>query len=584
MKERNDPVQEVIGSYRQLLLIAFAFSGGMSILALTTCIYMLEVYDRVLASRSNATLVMLTIIAVGAIVVFGILDSLRRRLLVRTGLRIGDAMAARVQRAMIATNSQAGTVAIRSAIRDVDTIRNFFGSPALGALMDAPFLLFYMVILFLLHPLYVLVVAMGSAALIATAYLSHKLTTPPLTQSINQQIRVQAFGDGGLNNADVLEGMGMSSNFVGRWYSQWLIGVRYGATAAERDARLSAVSKAIRQLLQIALMAAGAYLVLDAQASGGVMIGATIIGSRALMPIEMIISSWKSVIAIRLAWIRLSDLLNDAPQRDEGMDLPAPAGVLRCTNIYYVAARTRKTIIANVSFELRAGEALGIIGPSASGKSTLARLIVGAWPATSGVVRLDGANIYSWPRESLGQYIGYLPQDVELFAGTVRENIARMSEGSPEAVVAAAKLAFAHEMILMLPKGYETEIGDAGHWLSGGQQQRIGIARALYGDPRLVVLDEPNSNLDAAGEKALTDTLAALKKRSTTTIVIAHRPSILLGMDKILVLNPNGGVASFGPTADIMREYTRGANAESGNVVPLQTAATQATPTSRGRE
>lgn len=578
VRDKADPIRDIIRPFRRQVLTAFAFSGGMSILALTTCIYMLEVYDRVLASRSNATLVMLTILAVAALLVLGMLDSLRRRLLMRTGLRVGDAMAARVQRAMIATNSQAGTAAVRSAMRDVDTVRNFFGSPALGALMDAPFLFFYIVLLFLLHPLYVLVVAIGSAALIATAYLSHKLTTPPLTQSINQQMKAQAFGEGGIQNSDVLEGMGMSSNFVARWYGHWLEGVRFSATASERDARLGATSKTIRQILQVALMATGACLVLDARASGGVMIGATIIGSRAVMPIEMLISSWKSVIAVRLAWMRLSTLLSDAPQRDEGMDLPAPKGNLRCSGIYYVAQRTRKTIVSNVKFDIAAGESLGIIGPSASGKSTLSRLLVGAWPPTSGVVRLDGANIYSWPRQSLSEFIGYLPQDVELFAGTVRENIARLTDGSPEAVVRAAKLAFAHDMILMLPKGYETEIGDNGHWLSGGQQQRIGLARAVYGDPKLVVLDEPNSNLDAVGEKALSDTLAALKKRGTTVIVIAHRPSILAAMDKILVLNPLGGVANFGPTGEIMREYARDAAAETGKVVPIQSAPTQAAP------
>jgi PrtD family type I secretion system ABC transporter len=284
------------------------------------------------------------------------------------------------------------------------------------------------------------------------------------------------------------------------------------------------------------------------------MIAASILGGRALAPIETVVGTWKNVVAARLAWRRSLEILSRAPRRDEGMSLPAPLGKLRADHATYVPPNSRKPIIANVSFALEPGEALGVIGPSASGKSTLLRLLVGVWRCQAGIVRLDDADIYSWPRSELSQYIGYLPQDVELFAGTVRQNIARLSDGDPEAVVAAAKLALTHEMILSLPDGYETEIGEQGHQLSGGQRQRIGLARALYGTPRLVVLDEPNSNLDGQGELALLKTLDELRQRKVTVVIVAHRPNTIAHVDKILALR-DGAVEAFGARGEVMQRY-----------------------------
>ncbi|HEX3484427.1 MAG TPA: ATP-binding cassette domain-containing protein, partial [Micropepsaceae bacterium] len=366
----------------------------------------------------------------------------------------------------------------------------------------------------------------------------------------------------------------MSSTFVDRWRKQWVGALRTTSRASDREARISATSKAVRLLIQVALMATGAILILDYKATGGVMLGATIIGSRALQPIEQAIGMWKNIIAVRLARTRLSDLLANAPKREEGMALPAPTGRLQCNSVHYMAPGSRKPILTNINFELAAGEAMGVIGPSASGKSTLSRLLVGAWPPAAGVVRLDGANIYAWPRKELAHYIGYLPQDVELFTGTIRDNIARMSDGDPAAVVRAAELAHAHQMILALPKGYDTEIGENGHRLSAGQSQRVGLARALYGDPKLVVLDEPNSNLDGPGEEALIQTIASLKQLGVTVIVIAHRPSVLADMDKMLVLQANGTVAAFGSKAEVLAQYSRSPamRPQGANVVPLATA------------
>jgi PrtD family type I secretion system ABC transporter len=348
-----------------------------------------------------------------------------------------------------------------------------------------------------------------------------------------------------------MEGIGMSSTFVERWFGIWVDSLKASLSASDTDTLLAGISKALRLLIQIALLGAGAVLVLDYHASGGIMIAASILGSRALAPIEAIVAAWKNVVNVRLAWNRVQDLLWQAPKRDEGMVLPAPEGRLDVIDASFSAPGTPRLILNGVRFSLAAGESLGVVGPSASGKSTLVRLLVGAWPCLTGNVRLDGADIFSWPRTELSRYIGYLPQDVELFASNVRQNIARLTDGDPEKVVAAAKLAGAHEMILSLPKGYDTEIGDSGHKLSGGQRQRIGIARALYGDPRFVVLDEPNSNLDNVGEQALQATILELKKRRVTFIIVSHRPMTLSVVDKVLVMR-EGMVETFGPRQEIL--------------------------------
>jgi PrtD family type I secretion system ABC transporter len=564
------PVGDAVSENRRLLTVAFGFSAAMSILALTTSFYMLQVYDRVLTSRSPDTLALLTLISVGGIAVFGWLDSLRLRLQQRVAMRTADALGKKVLRAMVATSSQSGGAAIRNGLRDLETVKNFIGSPALGAAMDAPFVVVFLVVLALLHLILLMIVLVGGAILICIAWASQRMTNHALTQSIELQSRAHNFADDGLRNADVLEGMGMSATFVDRWHRRWIDAMRMGTLAGDRDSKLTASSRVVRLLIQIALLGAGALLILDLKGTGGIMIAASIIGARALAPIEAGVATWKNFIAARLAWNRLDDILVNAPKRDEGMPLPAPEGRVNAIRMGYANAQARKVILANVSFDLQAGESLGVIGPSASGKSTLMRLLVGAWPCTSGNVRLDGADIYAWPRTELSRYVGFLPQDVELFAGTVRENIARMSDGEPDAVVRAAQRAGAHDMILGLPKGYDTEIGQRGVRLSGGQAQRVGIARALYGEPRLVALDEPNSNLDGAGEAALAATLALLKKEGVTVVIVSHRPSILAGVDKILALRADGAVEAYGPRAEVLEQFVRRASPQRPvNVVTL---------------
>lgn len=568
----SDPVSAAITANRSMLTAAFFLSATMSVLALTTSFYMLEVYDRVLSSRSVDTLLLLTVLAIGGISAFSALDSLRLRLLARLGMRVADRLSAPVLRAMIGATSQSGAINARSGLRDVETVRNFVGSPALAAVMDAPFSLIYLIVLLLLDPLLLLVVIGGGSILICLALVNQRITNPGISRAIGMSMRAQEFADDGLGNADVLEGMGMSATFVARWRQQWINAQRTSTQAGDLDSRLSSASKGVRMMIQVFLLGVGALLILDFHSTGGIMIAASIIGSRALAPIETLVSTWKSVIATRLAWTRIVELLEKAPRRDEGMKLPPPRGQIDVNGVGYASRATGRTILHGITFHLEPGESLGVIGPSGSGKSTLMRLLVGAWPCTAGVVRLDAANIYAWPRAELSPHIGYLPQDVELFAGTVRENIARMSEGDPDAVVRAAILARAHEMILTLPRGYETEVGKGGHQLSGGQSQRIGIARALYGEPCFVVLDEPNSNLDAQGEEALLTTLAELKAKGVTVVLVAHRPAILANVDKMLVLRANGTVDAFGPRGELLQRYTARPPAVAGNVVPLTPA------------
>ncbi|MGD0191329.1 MAG: type I secretion system permease/ATPase [Rhizomicrobium sp.] len=563
-------MRSAIEANGRLFGVAFLFSAAMSILALTTSFYMLEVYDRVLTSRSSATLVLLTILATGAIAVFSALDSLRLRLLVRAGMKVAATLAPRVLRAMVTVSSRnTASAAARQGLRDVDTIRSFIGSQGLAALFDAPFLVVFLTVLLYLHWAYFVLVLVGGAILASITTIDQFLTSRTLGKSINLSIRAHNFADDGIRNADVLEGIGMSSTFVGRWRDVWMESLKAGLASSDKDSLLTGISKAIRLLIQIALLGIGAILVLNFHASGGIMIAASILGGRALAPIESTVSVWKNIVAVRMAKNRIVELLTRAPRRDEGMPLPAPLGRIQVERAAFAVPGMPKPIVSNISFDLTPGESLGIIGPSASGKSTLVRLLVGAWPCVSGNVRLDGADIFAWPRAELSRYIGYLPQDVELFGGTVRENIARLTEGEPESVVAAAKLAGAHEMILALPKGYDTDIGESGHRLSGGQRQRIGIARALYGEPRFVVLDEPNSNLDTMGEEALVGTLIELKKRGVTVVIVAHRPNILGAIDKMLALR-DGTAESYGPRAEVMQRYlARSVRSPQPNVVPL---------------
>jgi PrtD family type I secretion system ABC transporter len=547
-----DPVREVLDEYGPLLWAGVLFSAVNSILALNVSLYMLQVYDRVLTSRSQETLLLLTLMAAAVLVAFAFLDSVRARLLARLGLRVGEKLGARTLRACVATASATADPSLHQGLHDVEIIRGFLSGAALAALLDAPFLLLFLVLLFLLHWAYFVIVLLGGLVLAGLAYATAIATRPAVTRAIAGQIAAQGFADDGLRNATTLEGLGMGDDFVARWRTQWLANQRLALSVSDREAAGTSISRAVRQLIQILLLGTGALLVLNFQATGGIMIAASILGSRALAPIEQLIGARRSLLAARLARKRLSILLDRAPLREDVMPLPAPAGRVVVQNISYAVPGSQWPLLAHLSFVIEPGELLCVTGPSGSGKSTFGRILIGALRGSSGVVRLDGADISTWPRRDLGLHVGYLPQEVELLAGTVRDNIARLRSADSESVVRAARQAHAHDMILTLPGGYDTDVGAAGHHLSGGQRQRVGLARALYGDPCLVVLDEPDSNLDAAGEAALKSAIKVLQARGAAIILIAHRQNLMVAADKLLILRP-GAPAIFGPREALLR-------------------------------
>jgi PrtD family type I secretion system ABC transporter len=534
---------EVTGRLRPFFAYAALFSLAINILLLAPPLYMLQVFDRVISSRSEETLIALTAVTVGAIGLMAFLDGLRARLLAAAGIALDRRLGPRVLDGLLSRLSGADFV---QGLRDVNTLRGFLAGSGVLALMDAPWLPFFLLIIFLFHPLMGCIALAGALCMWLLAFLNERFARGPLERMQSEGRRAGRFVDMGSRNAEVIAALGMMPAVTQRW-----AGLNDTVLAEQRRAsaiggRFSGLTKFARQFIQMAMLAAGAWLVLDAHVTTGVMIAATILLGRALAPVEMLVAGWRSLVEARSAWRRLAELLAANPPAAPGTELPVPRGRVDVEN-------ASLKVLKRVSFTLRAGESLGVVGPSASGKSTLARLVIGVWKPAAGVVRLDGADVAAWPRAQLGPLIGYLPQDVELFAGTVAENIARLGAPDSAEVIRAAQRAHVHEMILRLPKGYDTEVTEG---LSPGQRQRIALARALYRNPRLVVLDEPNANLDSDGDQALLRTLAGLKEEGVTVLVIAHRPSLLGGMDKMLVLR-EGLVDSFGPRADIMARLTR---------------------------
>jgi ATP-binding cassette, subfamily C, type I secretion system permease/ATPase len=547
-------VRDLVSRFRPFFVYAGLFSLAINLLLLVPPLYMLQVFDRVLASRSGETLLVLTIAAVTALVIMALLEVLRARLLAAAGAALDQSLGPRVLDGLLAQTARLSGGAYLNGLRDVSTLRSFLGGAGLTALFDAPWLPVFLLVIFLFHPVLGVVALVGGVAMVSLAVLNERLTRAPIARSQAEARRAGRFIDANVRNAEVVSALGMLPAVTQRWAR-----LNDGALAEQmRASRIGGAftgwTKFARQFIQMAMLATGAFLVVAQDATAGVMIATTILLGRALAPVEALVAGWRSLVEARNAWRRLSELLGASPQAEGRTELPAPAGQVELESVAFRLAD--KVILRGVSFKLAAGEALGLIGPSASGKSTLARLIVGVWKAGGGVVRLDGADVAAWPREKLGPHLGYLPQDVELFGGSVSENIARM--GTPDAaeVVRAAQRAHVHDLILRLPKGYDTDIGENGQSLSPGQRQRIGLARALYGNPRLVVLDEPNANLDHEGEEALQRALEALKADRVTVVVIAHRPSLLRSVDKMLVLN-DGAVASFGPRAEVMARVTR---------------------------
>jgi ATP-binding cassette, subfamily C, bacterial EexD len=552
----DDELRSALKASRNSFLFAGFFSLFINLLMLTPAIYMLQVYDRVLASSSESTLIMLTILVVGLFTVMGLLEVLRSRILVRTSARLDLQLNPRLFGAMFDAKLRDGRGAGAQPIEDLTNLRQFLTGNGLFAFFDVPWMPVYIAVLFLMHPWLGWFAIVGAIILFALALANELITREPLGKANGLAIGARGYLGGNLRNAEALEAMGMLPRVHQRWFERHREVLRLQALASDRAAFLSNASKVLRITLQSLILGLGAYLVIRQEFTAGVMIAGSIIMGRALAPIDQLIGGWKGFLASRSAYKRLHDLLLAIPERPRYMSLPAPDGRITLEGVLAAPPGSNLPVLRGVQFEIAPGEIVGVIGPSAAGKSSLARVLLGVWPVAAGKVRLSGADISHWNRDELGSYIGYLPQDIELFDGTVSENIARFGEIDPERVVAAAQRAQVHEMILRLPKGYDTPIGDSGAVLSGGQRQRIGLARAMYGNPVLVVLDEPNSNLDDQGESALVKAIAQLKAEGTTVVIITHRPSILGSVDKILVMR-EGQVEMFGPRDQVLAQFAR---------------------------
>lgn len=548
MKKSETILDTLMRQLRPVVFHVGAVSFFINLLVLPVSIYSLQVMDRVMSTGSIATLVWMTLAMLLLFAAAGFLQSLRGMMLQSVAGWFYDGIAAAVLPLTLAYG-----VGNRGAqgMRDAGMLKQFLVGNGLTTLLDAPWSLLYIAVLYVIHPLLGILVTVGALLLLVLAWLNESLTHQPLKQAGIQQLQSMQQLEFASRNADVIAGMGMENVLVERWRSRQGDTNTLQSRAGSRASIVQGVTKFSRLSLQILTTCISAWLALDGHITIGAIIASSILASRALAPFEAAISSWKALIETREAYARIQSMLQNRV-REEGISLPVPHGQLSVENLMYFIPGQQQALIKQIGFKIEAGDLLGIIGPSGSGKTTLARLMMGVLAPASGVVRLDGADVYSWPREEFGQFTGYLPQDVELFGGTVRDNIARLRQDvSDSDVIEAAQLAGAHELILRLPKGYDTEIGAGGMLLSAGQRQRIGLARAFFGTPRLLVLDEPDANLDDAGREALYIALKQAKLKRITVVVISHRKSILAHADKLLMLR-NGLIEAFGPTQQVL--------------------------------
>lgn len=536
---------------RTAFVVVCVFSFFLNLLYLTSPLYMLQVYDRVLASGRHETLFYLTLIAVFALVIFGILEGLRQALLSRIGAWLHSGVADSVIVASVQSSLHNKPVG-GQGLRDLQAVQSFVGSRMIVPFFDAPWAPFFIAVIWMLHPFLGMMALASAVVLFVVAILNDVITRKPLAEANTASSVAQRDAERALVNSETIQAMGMLPAILARWRGRSQEAQLAMSRAAERGGWMTGLSRFIRLVVQVGILGLGALLVLESQLSPGGMIAGSILLSRALAPVEQSIGAWRSFRGYTQSRKRLKALLEEHPAHEDAMPLPEIVGNLSVEGLTIRAPEGQQLILRNVTFALSAGDVLAIVGPSAAGKSTLCRAICGVIPPTAGHIRLDGAEISQYPREQFGRALGYLPQTVELFAGTVRENIARMGDGDPEAVVRAAQLANVHDMVLQLPDGYETRIGAGGVNLSGGQRQRLGLARALFGNPKLVVLDEPNSNLDQAGENALATAIRQLKLMGTTVILVAHRQSAIGSADKLMVLT-GGQIEVFDDRDTVLR-------------------------------
>lgn len=550
----DSEVKSAVAASRRALNATFLFSAVINILMMAGPLFMLQVYDRVLSSGSFPTLVSLSIITAALYGIIGMLELARSRIISRIGAEIDQRLSDRIfeaaLRKSLATQGAAG-----STLRELDSFRQFISGPAPITFFDAPWTPVYLFVIFMAHWMLGVTAVIGTAILLVLAWLSEQRGRVPLLHANHAVGKSLEMAETGQRNAEAITAMGMLGAYRARWQTLNGEGLGWQLLASDRLGGMGALTKAMRLLLQSLMLAIAAGLAIKGEISPGAIIAATIIFGRALAPVEQIIGHWRGFIKARESYHKLEDVLTFAPVERSRTELPTPRGVLEVQNIRVAAPETRNIILNGITFSVSPGQMLAIIGPSASGKSTLVRAIVGLWPAFGGAIKLDSARLDQWHPEDLGKHIGYLPQSVELFAGTVKENIARFSEGATdEQIIEAAKQAHAHELILGLPKGYETELGNYATYLSGGQRQRIALARALFSAPPLVVLDEPNSNLDRLGDEALSAAIDGMRQRGQTIILVSHRVQAI-GKADLLLLLEKGQQRAFGPRSDVMKLF-----------------------------
>ncbi|QPI09212.1 type I secretion system permease/ATPase [Stutzerimonas stutzeri] len=572
---RENSLKTALKACKGSFLSVGFFSFFVNALMLVPSFYMLQVYGRVVTSGSIPTLVMLTLIMTILMGTMGSLEWVRSRIMVRLSTRLDVLLSRDVYRASFKKALDSGGMdASAQPLNDLTGLRQFLTGNGLFAFFDTPWLPVYIGVMFLFHPWYGWFAIGCAIVLLILAVVNERLTGKAIADANKQNIAASLHTNKNLRNAEVIESMGMLETLMGRWGERQRQVLLLQSQASDKGGMVTSFSKTFRMLSQSLILGIGAYLAVKQEITPGLMIAGSILLGRALAPIDLMIGSWKGFISARSQYARLSEILDQQQAEPHRMSLPAPEGQVLVENLIVSAPGSKTPILKNISFAVPAGSVVGVIGPSASGKSTLARALLGVWSPQHGVVRLDGADINNWDKRELGPYVGYLPQDIELFEGSISENIARFRDVEPDKVIHAAKTAGVHDMILQLPDGYDTVIGSDGMNLSGGQRQRIGLARAIYGSPRLIILDEPNSNLDEVGERALAAAIQQLKATGATVFVITHRTSILAQLDRLLVMS-NGAIGMYGPRDQVMAELNKQqASAQKiAQVAPGQSAA-----------
>lgn len=538
------PLQSAYAKFRAIVFTTFVFSFAINLLLFVSPLYMLQIYDRILGSRNEITLLMISLIALFLLFIYGLMEFIRSRMLVRAGLQFDEVLSSAVFSRAVKLRLSNPASGAEYILSDGDKVREFMTGTGILTFFDAPWTPLFIAVCFLFHPWLGYLALAGGIVIFSLALINEYATKQKLRDANTAAQGASQFAGAVLQNAEVIRSMGMEKALGERWKARHGEMLSAQASASDRSGAILTFQKFFRMTIQSAILGLGAYLALHQEISPGIMIAASIMMGRALQPIEQGVGQWKQFVAARQAHERLKGLFDKISGDEQRTELPTPKGQIAVENLTSIIPGTRTPFLKSINFNINPGETIAVVGPSGSGKSSLIRHIVGVWPAMSGTVRIDGADISHWDAEQLGQHLGYLPQEVRLFSGTIAENISRFSGGESEAVVKAAQMAGVHDLILRLPDGYETQVGDNGQQLSGGQRQRVGLARAVYGMPRVMILDEPNSNLDSDGETALLEAIKLMKDEGVTVVLVTHKTNLLAVCDRVLVLR-DGTMQAF---------------------------------------